>query len=91
MDRLLDTADRGLVDRHPLPRTHLRVRGADGRQDPHRLGSHLRPQPRLGTSVLTQVSTINKQIEGVVGIVNQQKQNVEQQVSKVAKQYGLVE
>lgn len=49
VDRLLAPPDRGLVDRHPLLGTHLRVRGADGRQGPHRFGPHLRPQRRFGT------------------------------------------
>jgi len=37
------------------------------------------------------VNKITTQIESVVGVVDQQKKNAEEQISKVAKQYGIVE
>lgn len=91
VDRLLAPPDRGLVDYHSIPRTLRRMRNSDDRQgSPRRcFDDFLKPITR--TCLVTQVKTITTQIESVVSLVEAQKKNAEEQISKVAKQYGLIE
>lgn len=49
-------------------------------------------ESELGTHYrLIQINTIKTQIDSVVSIIDSQKKNASEQISKVAKQYGLIE
>lgn len=91
MDRFLAPADRGLVDCHSIPRTLLGLRDSDDRQGSPRRRFDVCLEAITRTYLVTQVKTITTQIESVVSLVEAQKKNAEEQISKVAKQYGLIE